>query len=93
MRKLRLDLDELAVQSFATGETEGGRGTVAAQEVTVLRCNDTGPTGCDINTCPLSCDGACGSYYCPPVGDLSENTCVDGSALCTFAYGTGCVYA
>ena len=93
MRKLRLDLEDLDVQSFDTGEASGTRGTVQGLEVTVLRC-DTGPTGCEgANTCALSCDGACGSYYCPPVGDLTAASCEDGSGLCTFAYGTHCVYA
>jgi len=93
MRKLRLDLDELDVQSFDTGDTGVVRGTIGGQELTVLRCNDTGPTACEVNTCAASCDTACGSYYCPPVGDLTAASCEDGSGLCTFAYGTHCVYA
>jgi hypothetical protein len=38
MKKLTLDVDALAVESFPTAEVDEARGTVDAQEATV-RCN------------------------------------------------------
>jgi hypothetical protein len=91
MKKLRLELEDLDVQSFPTGEAQAAGGTVEAREVTAVRCNTD--QSCGAGTCALSCDGVCGTYFCPPVGDLTADGCEQASALCTFEYGGGCVYA
>lgn len=62
MRKLKLELEDLAVQSFATRGTRGPRGTAHAHEDTLL--DDGGDTavapgdtepGVNCFTCELSC--------------------------------------
>jgi hypothetical protein len=73
MRKLSLNADDLAVQSFATFNPEVHRGTVRANDNTdVDTCNGPGTTcasGCTrVDTCPqvtcaASCAGTCAS--CP----------------------------
>lgn len=75
MRKLRLDLDQLAVESFDTAAKEAEKGTVVAeQQCTCLtQCTCPGCPSCD-DTCPVTCaytcdDPSCGeSCYgsCPP---------------------------
>jgi hypothetical protein len=86
MRKLKLKLDELAVESFTiTGEMKGS-GTVRAKAVTdydTCRGQDTCPGGG--NTCADSCDGVCGSYFCATIDpSCGEETCIDSCA------NTGC---
>ena len=48
MKKLTLQIEELAVESFATGEHGGEKGTVEANAGTR-----------NGNTCPVSCNGSC----------------------------------
>ena len=38
MKKLRLKLDRLTVESFATGANDGGKGTVQANQATECSC-------------------------------------------------------
>lgn len=52
MKKLSLDLDTLAVESFATGDGDGTRGTVRANSAT-LGCSEY--WSC-LDTCGI-CDG------------------------------------
>jgi len=56
MRKLKLRVEELRVESFDTAGARGGRGTVRGAE-------DTNESGCMIAscgvTCPLSCEPSC----------------------------------
>jgi hypothetical protein len=79
MDKLNLNLDDLAVDSFATDETESGRGTVNGQTINFTdddpscnnqTCFDTCNT-CDGYTCYRSCDGGC-TNYC---GTYDETAC------------------
>jgi len=55
MKKLRLQLEDLAVESFATAEEKAGRGTVGAHN------------SCD--TCvDLNCSADCTGLSCPDTG-------------------------
>jgi hypothetical protein len=56
MRKMKLDVERLAVESFATraGDTDA-RGTVHGNAATERFCSLQ--SGC--NTCQLSCTGSC----------------------------------
>jgi hypothetical protein len=60
MRKLRLDLEDLAVQTFTTDASTGRRGTAHAHQVlpepddTSVAPGDTEP-GMNCFTCELSC--------------------------------------
>ena len=64
MKKQKLEIDELQVESFATEPVRGERGTVRAHGQSepyqcfsgVWTCIET----CDVNaTCGLSCGGSC----------------------------------
>ncbi|HEX2205451.1 MAG TPA: hypothetical protein VHG91_19225 [Longimicrobium sp.] len=64
MKKLRMDVDGLSVESFDTKEEKPQQGTVQAHE-----CYTPGAGGytCDwrANTCRWdSCDGVCSTYFC-----------------------------
>ncbi|MDB4952118.1 MAG: hypothetical protein JWM27_4767 [Gemmatimonadetes bacterium] len=66
MAKMKLDMDTLVVDSFATDEADGGRGTVVGHEAT-FRCGTTDQctaNSCGAGTCALSCDGVCNTYFC-----------------------------
>jgi hypothetical protein len=54
MKKLKLVLDDLVVESFSLG---AGRrtGTVQGQEVTVINCGDTFYVSCNVSACPVDC--------------------------------------
>lgn len=59
MAKLRLTLEQLAVDSFDTSGVEGMRGTVRAEQCTCeTNCTCPGCPTCD-NTCYESCYGTC----------------------------------
>ena len=80
MKKLRLELDDLTVESFATDGLTPEVGTVRAHE-TLLRCSE----GCDTgaNTCDggSTCDG----------GDSCVVSCSDcGTNNCGYTAGVSC---
>ena len=65
MNKLKLDLDDLAVESFATTpEPHREGGTVFGQQCTCYtQCTCPGCPTCDAScngTCDASCNGTCG---------------------------------
>ena len=92
MKKMRLELEELAVESFETAGMPAERGTVQGQEITA-RCSDflaectertCGGYTCDGPSCPaLSCD-ACGSYYCA----TADYSC--GAFSCVYTCAVAC---
>lgn len=59
MRKMKLDMEKLAVESFAVAEDTDARGTIAGNEATE-RVICTRQTCMD--TCEYSCDGSCYTY-------------------------------
>jgi hypothetical protein len=68
--KMKLNLDELQVESFETVSGEQERGTVHGYVTGTLGCNCT-----DGDTC-ATCRASCGTCFdtCP---DTCENTCPD----------------
>ncbi len=72
--KLKLKLDDLAVDSFDTTVTETSRGTVFGEQCTCwTQCGQNTCPGCP--TCDATCNGTCnascnGTCDCP-----SGNTC------------------
>ncbi|HEU4455538.1 MAG TPA: hypothetical protein VFR81_20915 [Longimicrobium sp.] len=64
-RKLKLHVEELAIETFETTDAAEGAGTVHGHAPTL----DGGETCNGGSTCWDSCDGVCDSYYCTP------NTC------------------
>jgi hypothetical protein len=59
MEKLRLDLDELAVESFATDAADAGEGTVLAHQRTIDQGHSCQRTPCCPNTFQPSCAETC----------------------------------
>jgi len=60
MRKMKLDMDRLAVESFSV--VDGGadaRGTVQGNAATLRLCS---AFTCGGDTCDLSCTGSCRTY-------------------------------
>ncbi|HEX6746370.1 MAG TPA: hypothetical protein VF092_03570 [Longimicrobium sp.] len=77
MRKLRLDVDSLAVESFATVVAADAPGTVRGAEIITQTCSP-GPTchpSCEeSDTCATSCAG--GPYCdCLPSGCPKASVC------------------
>lgn len=67
-RKLRLDVQDLQVESFdSTERAAARRGTVRANEFTPF------------DTCAASCNGTCyhtcAGGVCPPLGETEDPTC------------------
>jgi hypothetical protein len=89
MDKIRLDVDELRVQSFATAEGDAKRGTVHAHDaptdqVECPTCNAAWDTCWD--TCAGSCGGSCDCGS----GDCSNNCATyDCSGTCYWGCYTG----
>ncbi|HEX8242435.1 MAG TPA: hypothetical protein VF541_03020 [Longimicrobium sp.] len=81
MRKLKLDLDNLSVESFSAEPHERPSvGTVRGNEVTPA-CGDSDVYSCNNGTCFLSCDTVCGSYYCTPSSDNQSQVYIDGGCV------------
>jgi len=88
MRKLKLDLDQLAVDSFGTEAPERKSGTIFGEQCTCYtQCTCPGCPTCDATcngscgatcnascngTCDYSCGGTCG-YDCG--GTINDATC------------------
>jgi hypothetical protein len=82
MKKLKLDLEDLSVESFATTpEPRAEGGTVFGQQCTCYtQCTCPGCPTCDAScngTCDASCNGTCGGT-CGATCDASCNGTCDG---------------
>jgi hypothetical protein len=80
MAKLRLNLDQLVVDSFDTADRPAKRGTVFGEQCTCW-------TQCGQNTCPgcPTCDATCNT--CDGTCATCEGTCNSCGATC---YYTDC---
>jgi len=86
MGKIRLELESLAVESFATLPREGSVGTIHAHQFESLRsCNLTCEDTC-IQTCANTCLNTCGTCNATCV-----NTCGASCLNYTCACGGGYV--
>ena len=87
--KLKLNLDDLAVDSFDTSRRPEKRGTVFGEQCTCYtQCTCPGCPTCD-NTCNATCDATC-AYTCDDA--TCPYTCDDascGGGCATIAY-TNC---
>jgi len=91
MRKLTLSLDDLVVESFATGDEALRRGTVVGNAVSI-GCDTINATcdgaatcgGVAENTCALSCD-TCDQYRCGTIDGYDCTNavgCASGDGQC-----------
>jgi hypothetical protein len=77
MRKIKLDMADLRVLSFATDDAaEKERGTVRGHVATEWNTCE-GDTCNGRQTCWDSCDGVCGTYYCITDGSCWNESCVN----------------
>jgi hypothetical protein len=88
MKKMKLNVEALAVESFDTSGDAPKRGTVFGEQCTCY--TDCTCPGC--NTCDESCNGTCaGQHTCG-----GQNTCggqATCDATCDTCYYTGCAYS
>lgn len=75
MRKLRLDLDAVTVESFSTDAAAAGKGTVDARQGRIT-------FGCPAPTTPDTCANTCGcgggtGYTCVSCMVTCDGTCWD----------------
>ncbi|HEX8905880.1 MAG TPA: pinensin family lanthipeptide [Longimicrobiaceae bacterium] len=86
MRKLRLDLDELAVESFETQRSAGHAGTVKGREIDAADDGDIiGTIIILTQTCPIvtwcaSCVATCDSCDGPSCNSCQITTCYTGNS-------------
>lgn len=83
MKKLKLLLEDLRIDSFTTISVERGKGTVYGKQSayhTYCTCGTNGPSGEPVNTCVGTCHG---DYTC-------EYTC--GGYVTGDAWGSPCMY-
>jgi len=98
MGKLKLDLDQLVVDSFRTEAPQRRSGTVFGEQCTcATQCTCPGCPTCYAScngscaaTCAASCYGTCDYYSC---GDTCDDWCGGGTgsgydATCAGNYGT-----
>jgi hypothetical protein len=95
MKKMKLSVDTLRVESFATAAPAAARGTVRGNAA-ALACNTDAPD-CDPITCAGSCIGPCTSNggYAVAASAQAVDQPVDGSAnpLCTSpSYLETCIF-
>ena len=86
MKKLKLDLDDLTVEAFETGEDLAAVGTVEGHGPTISQCGGSCWISCN-GTCPHPCSGGFYSECCtgdvcteptnwaPECADTSLETC------------------
>jgi hypothetical protein len=87
MKKLKLDIDDLAVESFSVDKAGARLGTVQGQDFT-LQCGGT-------NVCTASCNGtcygSCGGNGCRTIEYVScDHTCATQDILCGGSGNTTC---
>ncbi|HEX8904154.1 MAG TPA: hypothetical protein VF771_04890 [Longimicrobiaceae bacterium] len=90
MRKLKLELDDLQVESFQTDESLPGLGTVHAH-VSAVCTGANGNTCNGLNTCDgaATCDGAYTCNFLSCDSDCDTNRCGDSSPQISQQYVDG----
>jgi hypothetical protein len=89
MKKLRLDLEGVAVESFETGDAAPPRGTVRGQISIAASCYDTDCCS-DVSDCCPANTSFCSQQWtncCPtgitcPGGNSCAQTCHTGVCIC-----------
>jgi hypothetical protein len=85
MNKMKLNLDELAVESFDTSASVREKGTVFGEQCTCpTQCTCPGCPTCDA-TCPYTCD----DYSCGGEATCAGHTC-DGTCRGDDTCGFSC---
>jgi hypothetical protein len=83
MKKFRLELDDLRIDSFSTTPAQTPKGTVFGEQCTCYtNCTCPGCPTCDAScngTCDASCNGTCD---CPGTGYTCGGWSCDGAHTC-----------
>ena len=92
MKKLKLDLEELHVDSFTVSDDDLGTGTVEGYisarctggGITCDNANTCGGVGdtCEATVCDVSCNGSCPCYPDDPYTDYTCGTLFTQKASC-----------
>ncbi|HEX9939151.1 MAG TPA: hypothetical protein VGB15_18555 [Longimicrobium sp.] len=88
MKKIKLDLDELGVESFNIGAADGDGGTVEGRVTTYteapnLSCPRTGCYSYPAFSCPSQCPARCdGEYWTEDPNDCYVNTSLETCDPC-----------
>ena len=99
MRKLKLALDAIQVESFTTHSGAAARGTVDGQQRQTFGCPTwtcPAPTldTCDQATCDYSCNGGCGTgatcYSCVQTCAVSCQSCAVSCDSCVATCDATC---
>jgi hypothetical protein len=90
MAKLKLQLEDLMIDSFDTTPVEKAKGTVFGEQCTCwTQCGQNTCPGCP--TCNASCNGTCDASACNGTCDASCNgTC--GGYSCAYTCDWTCEY-
>jgi hypothetical protein len=84
MSKLKLDLNELRIESFETKDAEEARGTVQAHASAIMTC----PSTCaSCVTCYATCFASCPANTCG--GNTCGRTCYS-CVICPWSGGFTC---
>lgn len=92
MKKFRLELDDLRIDSFSTTPAQTPKGTVFGEQCTCYtNCTCPGCPTCDAScngTCDASCNGTCDTACCGGETDFSCFGSCDGCAYTEAGYAT-----
>ena len=84
MRKIKLSLETLSVQSFSTSMTDAGHGTVVAHDPTNGRNCGSAYDACQTGLCTFDCPATYSPEACPTV---YPEYCVSADDACPSARG------
>ena len=103
MKKLKLHLEDLRIDTFHTTSPEKPKGTVFGEQCTCwTQCTCPGCPTCDAScngtcgascngTCDASCNGPCTGYTCDPTFALSCDGWTCGTAVVPGGYCYPCI--
>ncbi|MGD8778127.1 MAG: hypothetical protein PVH88_04120 [Ignavibacteria bacterium] len=90
MKKLKLNLEDLRVESFELNSgKEVKKGTIHGNEEATVG-GDTCDESCVFGTCYVSCDVTCDQFTCHNT-ECGQNTCDTCYETCA-GYGKTCIY-
>lgn len=94
MKKLRLQLDDLRIDSFDTTAPQKAKGTVFGEQCTCYtNCTCPGCPTCYQScngSCDASCNGSCGATCDGTCGATCEDTCYN---TCAVSCGATCEFS
>jgi hypothetical protein len=94
MKKLKLSLEDLRVDSFTTSRPDNEKGTVLGreQETQPVQCRPSYQPSCGVSCAGGTCDGETCPYTCAEScnGSCGEGSCYYTCAVFNTCYGLVC---